>query len=173
VHHIFPITAVQYELSVLAPRSREEVLPWCRKHGVGFLAFAPVGRGFLSGKVDSAAIGPDDSRSRDPRFGAEAVRVNHEIVAGLWAIGERHAATAAQVAIAWTLAQGDNIVPIPGTRRRFWLEENLAAVDLQLTAEDLRDIAALPTPMGEMSWDNTRNTESATDPSTKDGAAVK
>lgn len=172
VHAIYPITAVQYELSVWATRSRDEVLPWCRKNGVGFLAFAPVGRGFLSGRVDPRSIAADDSRSRDPRFGVEAARANEAIVAGLRAIGARHGATAAQVAIAWTIAQGDNVVPIPGTRHRTWLEENVAAGRLRLTEADLADICRLPVPQGEMSWDNTRTTDAApplASPSSQDG----
>jgi aryl-alcohol dehydrogenase-like predicted oxidoreductase len=157
VHAVFPITAVQYELSVWAMQSAGDVLPWCQKNGVGFLAFAPVGRGYLSGKLHHTTLGADDSRSRDPRFSADAMRTNQAIVEGLGAVGARHAATPAQVAIAWTLAQGDNIVPIPGTRHRRWLEENVAAVDLRLTAADLREIHDLPAAMGEMSWDDTRH----------------
>ncbi len=85
------------------------------------------------------------------------MRSNQAIVDGLRAIGARHGATPAQVAIAWALAQGDNVVPIPGTRHRHWLEEDAAAVDLQLTAADLRDIDELPCATGEMSWDATRS----------------
>lgn len=158
VHGVFPISAVQYELSVWATRSRDEVLPWCRKNRVGFLAFAPVGRGYLSGRVDPTKLDPEDSRYRDPRFRASATGTNRAIVEGLRAVGRRHAATPAQVAIAWTLAQGGDIVPIPGTRHRHWLDENAAAVDLQLTDADLREINELPAPAGEMSWDRRRPT---------------
>jgi aryl-alcohol dehydrogenase-like predicted oxidoreductase len=161
VHAVFPVTAVQYELSVWATRSRDEVLPWCQKSGVGFLAFAPVGRGYLSGILDHTALGLDDSRSRDPRFSADAMIANRVIVRGLRRIGARHGATPAQVAIAWTMAQSDNVVPIPGTRRLRWLEENVAAADLQLTAADLRDIDNLPAPVGEMSWDDNRSNSAA------------
>jgi aryl-alcohol dehydrogenase-like predicted oxidoreductase len=156
VHSLFPVTAVQYELSVWAKRSQDEVLPWARRNGVAFLAFAPVGRGYLSGRLEHAALSDGDSRIRDPRFTALAMATNRVIVEGLRAVGSRHGATPAQVAIAWTLAQGDNVIPIPGTRHRRWLEENAAALDVCLTAADLRDIDALPAAMGEMSWDEAR-----------------
>ncbi|MDI6105157.1 aldo/keto reductase [Actinoplanes sp. NEAU-A12] len=155
VHSIFPIAAVQYELSVWSTHNRDDILPWCRKNGVGFLAFAPIGRGFLTGTVGSTP-GIEDSRSRDPRFSAEALRANQAILDGLRTVAARHGATPAQVSIAWTLTQGDNVVPIPGTRRRRWLEENAAAVQLRLEAQDLRDIDNLPAATGEMSWDSTR-----------------
>ncbi|MGQ0838803.1 aldo/keto reductase [Actinokineospora sp.] len=157
VHAIWPITAVQYELSVWATGNRGDVLPWCRRNGVGFLAFAPVGRGYLSGKLGPSTLIDGDSRNRDPRFGAEAMHTNQTIVERLRSVGARHGATAAQVAIAWTFAQGPEVVPIPGTRRLQWLTENVAAADLRLTAADLRDIDELPAAMGEMSWDNTRD----------------
>ncbi|MER6175767.1 aldo/keto reductase [Streptosporangium sp. NPDC001681] len=162
VHSVFPITAVQYELSVWSTGTLDDVLPWSQKNGVGFLAFAPLGRGYLSGHVDHTALGADDSRSRDPRFSPDAMSVNQAIVEGLRAIGARHGVTSAQVAIAWTMAQGGNVVPIPGTRRRHWLGDNAAAVDLLLTPEDLRDIHNLPSAVGEMSWDQFRSTGSPT-----------
>ncbi|WP_326645866.1 aldo/keto reductase [Streptosporangium sp. NBC_01755] len=162
VHSVFPITAVQYELSVWSTGTLDDVLPWSQKNGVGFLAFAPLGRGYLSGHVDHTALGADDSRNRDPRFSPDAMSVNQAIVEGLRAIGARHGVTSAQVAIAWTMAQGGNVVPIPGTRRRHWLRDNAAAVDLLLTPEDLRDIHHLPSAMGEMSWDQLRSTGSPT-----------
>ncbi|MER5628383.1 aldo/keto reductase [Streptosporangium sp. NPDC002544] len=157
LHSVFPITAVQYELSVWATANREDVLPWSQKNNVGFLAFAPLGRGYLSGKIDHSAIGTEDSRNRDPRFLPDAMSANHAIVEGLRRVGARHGATPAQVAIAWTLAQGDNVVPIPGTRKLHWLRDNAAAVDLHLTSEDLRDIDDLPQAVGEMSWDQFRS----------------
>ncbi|CCH33140.1 aldo/keto reductase [Actinosynnema sp. NPDC047251] len=156
IHAIFPITAVQYEFSVWATHSLDDILPWSQKHGVGFLAFAPIGRGYLSGRLDHEQLQAEDSRQRDPRFASEAMRTNQAIVRGLHRIAARHDATPAQVAIAWTLTQGDNVVPIPGTRHVRWLEENAAAADLQLTEEDLKEIDALPAATGEMSWDRTR-----------------
>ncbi|MBB5958544.1 aryl-alcohol dehydrogenase-like predicted oxidoreductase [Saccharothrix tamanrassetensis] len=156
VHSIFPITAVQYELSVWVTHSLDDILPWARKNGVGFLAFAPIGRGYLSGRLEHDQLEADDSRKRDPRFASDAMRTNHAIVQGLRKVAARHGATPAQVAIAWTLTRGDNVVPIPGTRHLRWLEENAAAVDLRLTEEDLHDIDNLPAATGEMIWDRTR-----------------
>nr|WP_185014778.1 aldo/keto reductase [Streptomyces sp. AK010] len=155
-HAVFPITAVQYELSVWATGNLTTVLPWCRRNGVGFLAFAPLGRGYLSGTVDRSGLDASDSRSRDPRFAPDAFRANQVIVEVLRAIARRHEATPSQVAIAWVLAQGRDVVPIPGTRRLSWLEENVAACDVQLTEEDFAQIAGLPTTTGEMGWDRDR-----------------
>ncbi|WP_267935973.1 aldo/keto reductase [Saccharothrix sp. S26] len=157
MHGIHPITAVQYELSVWAPQRKRDVLPWCRRNGVGFLAFSPLGRGFLSGTLTRDSLPAGDSRLRDPRFGPAAMRTNEAIVAGLRAVGADHGdATPSQVAIAWALAQGPHVVPIPGTRRRRWLEENVSAADLRLTEEDLRRLDNLPPTVGEMSWDGAR-----------------
>lgn len=162
VHAIFPITAVQYELSVWARQSLEEILPWSQKHGAGFLAFAPIGRGYLSGRqLNHATLSAEDSRSRDPRFDPVTAHANQAIVDGIREVGLRHGRTPAQVAIAWTLAQGHNVVAIPGTRRRHWLEENAVAVDLELTPDELRDICNLPTAVGDMSWDNPRTVSTA------------
>ncbi|MFJ7075519.1 aldo/keto reductase [Streptomyces sp. NPDC098781] len=156
VQAVFPLTAVQYELSVWSTANLDSVLAWCRDNGVGFLAFAPLGRGYLSGRVDEAGLAATDSRRRDPRFAPDAVRVNRAIVDGLRLIAERHGATPSQIAIAWVLAQGPGVVPIPGTRRLRWLEENVAATGLELTEQDLKEIAELPAAMGEMSWDRDR-----------------
>ncbi|MGC7102065.1 aldo/keto reductase [Amycolatopsis lurida] len=159
VHAIFPVAAVQYELSVWVVENTREILPWTRQNDVGFLAFAPIGRGYLSGRLHHDALGPDDSRQRDPRFAHEAMRANQVIVKGLHAVAARHHATPAQVAIAWTMTRGDNVVPIPGTRHLRWLDENVAAAGLELTAEDLYDIESLPAAIGKMVWDRTRSPE--------------
>lgn len=156
MHAIFPIAAVQYELSVWATWCLDDILPWTQQNGVGFLAFCPIGRGYLSGHVGSDELGEEDSRKGDPRFASDAMHRNRAIVDGLNEIAARHGATAAQVAIAWIITKGDNVVPIPGTRRIRWLYENAAAADLRLTERDLRDIAELPSPTGEMSWDRLR-----------------
>lgn len=163
VHAIHPVTAVQYELSVWCTQNLADVLPWSVKNSVGFLAFAPVGRGYLTGRLNGAELPSDDSRSRDPRFRPEAMRANQAIIDGLRRIGARHGATPAQVAIAWVLDQGDNVVPIPGTRHRRWLEENARAADLVLTAEDRADISALPPAIGVMSWDGNRTADQQPD----------
>jgi aryl-alcohol dehydrogenase-like predicted oxidoreductase len=157
IHTIFPIAAVQYELSVWVTASLDGILPWTQENGVGFLAFCPIGRGYLSGRVGPDTIADGDSRRGDPRFATEAMSRNRAIVDGLNQVAARHGAVAAQVAIAWIMAKGDNVVPIPGTRHLRWLRENAAAADLRLTDEDLRDIAALPPPTGEMSWDRVRS----------------
>jgi aryl-alcohol dehydrogenase-like predicted oxidoreductase len=168
IHAIFPISAVQYELSVWVTWCLDDILPWTQENDVGFLAFCPIGRGYLSGHVGSDDLGEQDSRRGDPRFSSDAMLRNRAIVDGLTEIGARHDATAAQVAIAWIIAKGDNVVPIPGTRRLRWLYENAAAVDLRLTERDLRDIAELPRPTGEMSWDPLRFVRrSAPAPSTR------
>ncbi|PBC83938.1 Predicted oxidoreductase [Streptomyces sp. 2224.1] len=157
IHAIFPITTVQYELSVWAPQSKRDILPWCRRNGVGFLAFAPIGRGFLTGKVSHERLHTGDSRVRDPRFRAEAMRSNGVILDGLREVAARHdGATASQVAIAWVLAQGPGVVPIPGTRHLRWLEENVAAAELRLTDADLSRLESLPATVGEMCWDSVR-----------------
>lgn len=152
IHSVYPVAAVQYELSLWSPFTRDDVLPWCRENDVNFLAFSPIGRGYLAGTLPGDPFGDDDSRSRDPRFSIEAMRTNRVIVKGLQEIADRLGATPAQVSIAWVLAQDERVVPIPGTKKLRWLEENAAAAELKLSQEDLRDIEALPAPMGEMRW---------------------
>lgn len=151
-HATFPVASVQYELALWAPQARHDVLPWCRDHNVAFLAFSPLGRGFLTGKLAGARFPGSDSRSRDPRFEPETMAANARILAGMRPIAERHGATLAQVAIAWVLAQGEKVVPIPGTKKRSWLEENASSQDLRLTVEDLRALDALPAPIGHQEW---------------------
>lgn len=155
-HSIHPIAAIQYELSMLAPQNLIDVLPWCRRNGVGFLAFSPLGRGFLGGKLRADQIGPEDTRSFDPRFTNGAMRANEQIIRGLHRVAARHAATTGQIALAWVMAQGDNVVPIPGTKRQRWLLENAAAASIRLTDDDLREIAGLPRPVGRKTWDEAK-----------------
>ncbi|MFG1641378.1 aldo/keto reductase [Amycolatopsis sp. NPDC049252] len=156
IHALFPIAAVQYELSVWERRNLDEILPWTWKNDVGFLACCPIGRGYLSGRVAVDELVAGDSRRRDPRFEAAAVTGNQRIVDGLHRVAARHGATPAQVAIAWLTTHGDNVVPIPGTRRLRWLAENVGAAGLRLNAEDLRDIDTLPVATGEKRWDEHR-----------------
>jgi aryl-alcohol dehydrogenase-like predicted oxidoreductase len=151
-HKVFPISATQYELSIWASYTKEDVLPWCAERGIAFLAFSPIGRGFLTGRLAASPFGDDDSRSRDPRFTADAMATNQAIVEGVRAVAERLSATPAQVAIAWVLAQGERVIPIPGTKKQRWLEENLAAAELKLSDDDIRDLAALPVPAGHRVW---------------------
>ena len=129
-----PIAAIQSEYSLWAREAELEVLPACRELGVCFVAFAPLGRGFLTGTVrDTAALAPDDYRRQLPRFQGNAAAHNARLVARLEEIARRQGCTAAQLAIAWLLAQGPGVIPIPGTRRIQRLEENAAAADILLT----------------------------------------
>ena len=140
-HAVQQVTAVQSEYSLWWRRPEEEVLPTLEELGIGFVPFSPLGRGFLTGKIDeSATFGALDIRSMIPRFTAEARKTNQALVDLLAVVAEQREATPAQIAIAWLLAQKPWIVPIPGTRRLERLEENIGAVAVELTAEDLRDI---------------------------------
>lgn len=142
---VHPIASVQSELSIWTSDNIDNgVLAHCTANDIGFLAYSPLGRGFLTGAVSAGDIGSDDFRSTNPRFTAEALAANQAIVDGIAAVAARHEATPAQVALAWVLAQGPTVVPIPGTKRRTWLEQNAAAADLVLSGADLADIAALP-----------------------------
>jgi aryl-alcohol dehydrogenase-like predicted oxidoreductase len=140
-HAVQPVTAVQSEYSLWWRRPEEEVLPTCDELGVGFVPYSPLGKGFLTGTIDAhAEFAGNDIRSTIPRFAPEARKANQALVDLLGSIAQRKHATPAQVALAWLLAQRPWIVPIPGTRRLERLEENLGAVDVELTPDDLRDI---------------------------------
>ena len=142
---VHPVSSVQSELSLWTDENVVNgVLTLTEERGIGFLAYCPLGRGFLTGALTADTIGEGDYRSANPRFTPEAMAANAAIVDGVRVIAERRRVTPAQVALAWVLAQGDHVVPIPGTKRRRWLEENAAAADLVLEPEDLADIAALP-----------------------------
>lgn len=151
-HAVFPVTAVQYELSIWANYTREDVLPWCTRENVAFIAFSPIGRGYLSGGLGTARFGPDDSRSRDPRFTPAALADNEAIVRGVRAEADRLGATPAQVALAWVLAQGACVQAIPGTKKLRYLEENVAAARLVLDDAALARLDALPAPTGHRRW---------------------
>ncbi|MFF5448466.1 aldo/keto reductase [Streptomyces sp. NPDC012888] len=149
MQQVFPVSAVQAELSVWSPEAAWHLLPWCAARGVGFLAAMPLGSGFLTGtQKPGQGFEADDVRARHPRFTAEAMAANQVLVAGLRRVGRRHGArvTAAQVALAWVLAQGPHVVPVPGARREDWAAENARAAEVMLTAPDLDEIAALPLP---------------------------
>ncbi len=147
---VFPVTSIQSELSLWTRHWRDDVLPWCIEHAVGFLPFAPLGRGFLTGRIDpTRSFSDDDFRAQNPRFTPDAVRANQRIVEHVAQLARAHDATPAQVALAWLLAQGDQVVPIPGTKRISYLQENAAAADLVLTAAELADLEALPVAVGE------------------------
>jgi aryl-alcohol dehydrogenase-like predicted oxidoreductase len=154
VQQVFPVSAVQAELSVWSPEALETLLPWCRTRGVGFLAAMPLGNGYLTGRLrPGAGFEADDPRARHPRFTAEMMAANQPVVAGLRRVARRHGTdvTPAQVALAWVLAQGPHVVPVPGTKQERWVTENTAAAALRLTLDDLREIAKLPPAQG--SWD--------------------
>lgn len=145
---VHPIKAVQSELSLWTREHLVTSLDWCVRNDAAFIPFSPLGRGFLTGRFRESAFGAEDFRARLPRFQADNLKANLAIVDKVEAVAARHGATAAQVALAWTLAQGEHLVPIPGTRRRSRLEENAAAARLRLTPEDLAELDALPAPAG-------------------------
>ncbi|MFW2831459.1 aldo/keto reductase [Sphingomonas sp. ID0503] len=142
-HAVHPIAAVQSEYSLWERGVEEDILPVLRELGIGFVPYSPLGRGFLTGSIKSRAdLGEGDYRLNDPRYSEENFDTNFEVVRVAEAIGARHGASAAQVALAWLLAQGDDIVPIPGAKRRVTMEDSAAAADLDLTAEDLAELEA-------------------------------
>lgn len=141
-HAVHPVTAVQSEYSLWTRDPETEVLPTCEELGIGFVPWSPLGQGFLTGKVGPSMPldASSDLRATFPRFTPEARKVNQPVVDLLGAIGKRKNATPAQIALAWLLAQKPWIVPIPGTRKLERMEENLGAVNVELSADDLREI---------------------------------
>jgi aryl-alcohol dehydrogenase-like predicted oxidoreductase len=138
---IHPITALQTEYSLWSRDPEDEILSTCRELGVGFVAYSPLGRGFLTGQFKRFEDFPqDDYRRQSPRFQGENFQKNLDLVRRVEEIASDKGCTPAQLALAWVLAQDKNIVPIPGTKRRKYLEDNVAAIDVKLTAEDLRRI---------------------------------
>ena len=148
-HAVHPVATVQSELSLWTRDPLAEVLPWCQANGAGFLAFSPLGRGFLTGTVTAGSFDATDFRAKNPRFTDEAMAGNAALVAAVAVVADRLGASAAQVALAWVLAQGEQVVPIPGTKKQRWLEQNAAAADLVLAPADLAELDALPAPVGE------------------------
>ena len=142
-HQVHPIIAVETEYSLWSRDVETGILPACRELGIGFMAYAPLGRGFLTATIKSVdALIAKDRRREHPRFLPENINKNNELLKTLETIASAHKATPAQVALAWLLAQGADIVPIPGTKRRKYLEENCAAANLQLTAQELARLSA-------------------------------
>ncbi len=138
---VHPITALQTEYSLWSRDPEDEILPTVRELGIGFVAYSPLGRGFLSGRVRSIDdLDPDDFRRHNPRFQGENFRRNLELVQRVHEIAAEKSVTPAQLALAWVLTRGDDIVPIPGTKRVRYLEENLSAVDVKLGPDDLARI---------------------------------
>jgi aryl-alcohol dehydrogenase-like predicted oxidoreductase len=137
----FPITALQTEYSLWTRDPEEEILPLCRELDIGFVAYSPLGRGFLTGRFRSLEdLPPDDWRRTAPRFQGENFRKNLELVAHVEEVARRKKCTPSQLALAWVLGQGEDIVPIPGTKHRNYLEENVRAVEVELTPSDLEAI---------------------------------
>jgi aryl-alcohol dehydrogenase-like predicted oxidoreductase len=150
-HKVHPITAVQTEYSLWTRDPEAEVLPTCRELGIGFVPYSPLGRGFLSGRFKSPEdLDENDFRRHGPRFTGENLQANQRLAAKVAEIAEEKGITPAQLALAWVLAQGEDLVPIPGTKRRKYLEENALAVDVELSGEDLERIEAeLPEVSGD------------------------
>jgi aryl-alcohol dehydrogenase-like predicted oxidoreductase len=148
---VHPIAALQTEYSLWSRDPEDAILPTCRELGIGFVAYSPLGRGFLTGAIRSVDdLAADDFRRTNPRFQGENFQRNLDLVTKIEELAADKAMTPAQLALAWVLAQGHDIVAIPGTRRRARLEENLGALDVELTADDLAEIAdALPEAAGQ------------------------
>jgi aryl-alcohol dehydrogenase-like predicted oxidoreductase len=146
-HKVHPITALQTEYSLWERHVEKEILPTVRELGIGFVPYSPLGRGFLTGAINKKSdLSEKDSRQqRYPRFAGEAFDKNQILVERVKAIAARRGATAGQLALAWVLAKGEDLVPIPGTKRRKYLEENAAAADIQLTTTEVAELeAAVP-----------------------------
>jgi aryl-alcohol dehydrogenase-like predicted oxidoreductase len=139
-HATYPITALQSEYSLWTRDPEGEILDTCRELGIGLVPYSPLGRGFLTGQVKSNEFGAKDFRRISPRFQGENFRKNLDIVSSVEQIAAEKRCTPAQLALAWVLAQGEDIVPIPGTKRRTYLDQNIGALDVKLTASDLKRI---------------------------------
>ena len=151
-HAVHPVAAVQSEYSPWSTDVEDEVLPACRELGVGFVPYSPLGRGFLTGAFDGAAPPDGDFRANLPRFSGDALDANRSLASAVHALAASKGCTSAQLCLAWLLAQGDDIVPIPGTRRVRWLEENAAAADVDFGPEDeaaMREAIARHRVVGE------------------------
>ncbi len=140
-HATHPITALQTEYSLWTRDLETEILPTVRELGIGLVPYSPLGRGFLTGAITSVDdLAPDDFRRRNPRFTGDALQANLDLVAAVKAMAERKGVTAGQLALAWVLAQGDDVVPIPGTKRIPYLEENVGAAAVELSQEELQEL---------------------------------
>jgi aryl-alcohol dehydrogenase-like predicted oxidoreductase len=140
-HAVHPITALQTEYSLWSREPEEDILDTVRELGIGFVAYSPLGRGFLTGHIRSIDdLAPDDWRRNAPRFQGVNFQKNLDLVREVEAMARARGCTPAQLALAWVLARGDDVVPIPGTKRRRYLDENLAALELKLSPEDLARI---------------------------------
>jgi aryl-alcohol dehydrogenase-like predicted oxidoreductase len=140
---VHPISALQSEYSLLTRDVEKEIIPACKELGISFVPFSPLGRGLLTNRLDLNQLKENDFRRILPRYQQEYADNNHQLAAGFATIAERKGCTASQLALAWVLAQGEQIIPIPGTKKRKYLLENAGAVDVVLNSEDLKEIEAL------------------------------
>jgi aryl-alcohol dehydrogenase-like predicted oxidoreductase len=148
-NRIHPIATLQSELSLWTRDGLTEILPWCQAHGVALLSYAPLGRGFLTGRYrESSQFSSTDFRSRLPRFQEAALAQNLALVEQVEQVAQRHHATPGQIALAWVLAQGNQVIPIPGTKHRAYLDENLGALDVVLSPADREELNHLPPTYG-------------------------
>jgi aryl-alcohol dehydrogenase-like predicted oxidoreductase len=144
---VHPISALQTEYSLWTRDVEAEILPLCRELGIGFVPYSPLGRGFLTAKFKKPDdLPPDDWRRNSPRFQGGNFERNLKLAGRIETLAQRKKCTPAQLALAWVLAQGDDIVPIPGTKRRKYLEENVAALNVELTPADLKELSAAAPP---------------------------
>jgi aryl-alcohol dehydrogenase-like predicted oxidoreductase len=149
-HAVHPITALQSEYSLWSRDPEGDVLDTLRELGIGLVAYSPLGRGFLAGRFESPDdLADDDFRKRHPRFSGDNLELNRRLVERVKAVSERKGVTPAQLALAWVLSRGDDVVPIPGTKRRTYLEQNAAAGDVELTADDLAELDELGEGAGD------------------------
>ena len=156
-HAVHPVTTVETEYSLWTRDPEAEILPTVRRLGIGFVAYSPLGRGFLTGQIRSLdQLSADDFRSSNPRFADGNFEQNLRIVHAVEAVAREVGATPAQVALAWLLAQGDDVVPIPGTKRVSRMDENAAAVGVSLTADQVARLSAIEAPVGERYADMSR-----------------
>jgi aryl-alcohol dehydrogenase-like predicted oxidoreductase len=145
-HAVHPITAGQYEYSLFTRFPEEELLPLFRELGIGLVAYSPLGRAILAGEItDTDSLEEEDFRRYNPRFAKENLDQNLALTRTVRELAEAKGVTAAQLSLAWVLAQGEDVVPIPGTKRRTYLEQNAASVDVVLTPEDLAALDAVGT----------------------------
>ncbi len=144
-HAVHPVAALQSEYSLWSREPEDGVLATCRRLGIGFVAYSPLGRGFLTNEAAAPRDADGDFRSRQPRFNGEALEHNLALVGNLEVIARDKGVTVAQLALAWVLTRGDDVVPIPGTKRRTWLRENIAAESITLSDDDVEALeAAVP-----------------------------
>ncbi len=141
-HKVHPIAALETEYSLWSRDVERDILPTCRELGIGFMPYAPLGRGFLTATMKTLdALLPSDRRRDHPRFSVENINKNKELLGSIEDIAAAHRCTPAQIALAWLLAQGKDIVPIPGTKRRSYFEQNCAALDIALSADDVKRLS--------------------------------